>query len=121
MAGSSKVGSALFATIVLLAACGGQVEGGESGSREPAPQSSAQGSGSGGARSGFDTTALGACKLGFQWQEAPERDCPWLAAERCYETKLAACACVCPRSSQHSLCVSGFEDVQNGRTVVTCY
>jgi hypothetical protein len=105
-----------FAALALLGACGGKVDG-----DDEAPQSPPAMSGSSGAASGFsDDTPLAECELGFEPGSAPERDCHWLAADRCYATKLAACACICPRGAQHSVCASEFDNGPNGRARVNC-
>lgn len=44
-------------------------------------------------------------------------ECSWLVADRCYEERIAACACACPRD-RNSTCISG----SPGREVtVTCF
>jgi hypothetical protein len=66
------------------------------------------------------STELGKCHPG----EPPDvalRTCPWLAKGLCYQTKLEACACICPADRQDSVCSSGFEDGPYGQTEVKCY
>lgn len=64
---------------------------------------------------------LPGCEKGFDASAEPERPCNWLAKGLCYEDKLAACACVCPRdSSATSNCSSGFP-VEDGQVAVYCY
>jgi hypothetical protein len=106
-----------------LLACGGKLnEGGEpSDPQAEAGASSAPSGGSSSPGSGSGDTALGACRLGFVLEAEPARDCAWLARGRCYETKLAACNCICPVDRQDSICSSGFDDGPNGKTEVKCY
>lgn len=59
------------------------------------------------------------CELGVLREDA-EGPCSWLAANRCYETKLAACSCVGPRDGRSRVCSSGFYGGEDSRTRVTC-
>jgi hypothetical protein len=82
--------------ILALGGCGGKTERGGEG-----VLLTEGGSGSGGP----PITPLGACELGFVWENDPSRPCPWIAEGRCYDTKEEACACICPRDRK-SFCVS---------------
>jgi len=99
-----------------LLACGGKLNEGDGAESSDAGASSVPATGS---QSG--NTKLGPCQLGFVLEAEPTRDCAWLARERCYETKLAACACICPVNRQDSVCSSGFDAGPNGKTEVKCY
>ena len=114
-------GWAVMGALCLLA-CGGKADEGEDGdpndadagvpidpATKPSPGST-QGD-----------TALGECRLGFMLVDEPSRDCAWLARDRCYATKAAACDCICPTNRQHSVCSSGFPDGPNGKVEVKCY
>ena len=64
---------------------------------------------------------LPGCEKGFDASVERDRSCNWLAEGYCYEDKLEACACVCPRdSSVTSHCASGFP-VEDGKVEVYCY
>ena len=52
-------------------------------------------------------TPLGPCVPGVE--QARATTCDYYADGRCYATKLDACACVCPRDSQNSICLSSFD------------
>ncbi|HYO98133.1 MAG TPA: hypothetical protein VER33_26695 [Polyangiaceae bacterium] len=114
--------------LLVLASCGGRAEGGtpEDGSTaepddgtsnaEPSPDDPE------GTLPWSATTPLGPCKPGFDEQLHPERDCAYVADGACYETKLAACACACPRNKKHTTCSSGFEYLlPNARNKVDCF
>jgi hypothetical protein len=75
-------------------ACGGEVQR-EGGSE--------QAGGSGGDDGPFAATKTGPCKPGTA--PTPGASCPWIAKERCYPTKEAACACICP-TDRESICTS---------------
>lgn len=101
----------------LLLGCGGQAErsiddGAGSASGDGASSKGETDPSGGG-------TPLGMCVLGFQRFENLDKKCNWLADERCYETKEAACACVCPRTDG-TLCLSGFYDGDGSATQVSC-
>jgi len=113
-----------IAALCSAVACGGKTDGTEEGDGSNDGLSGAQaGSTSGTANPGSSpgNTELGMCKLGFLLVDEPSRECAWLARERCYDTKLAACACICPSNRQDSICSSGFYDGPNGKTEVKCY
>jgi hypothetical protein len=102
---------------LLLAGCGGEVRRGD-------PES-VDGSGMGGQRpatngggSGLSSTQLPACRRGFKPDDQTFRPCDFLADGLCYESKLDACACICPNRPGTN-CISGFP-VPDGRVVVTC-
>lgn len=113
----------------LVLACGGNVEGGD-GERPEGAEAEAKGGSAapGGGGAGEDEKGAGEepgdlrleeCELGFPLEEA-EGPCNWLAKNRCYETKLAACSCVCPRTGP-SVCSSAFYGGEDSRTRVTCF
>lgn len=114
-----------LAVALSVLGCGGRAESGDddatdstiTGTSEPTPASPGGSSKSG---SSFGATELGPCHLGFDPVVDPARSCDWLAKGLCYETKLAACACVCPANRQDSVCSSGFDNGPNGRTLVIC-
>lgn len=76
------------------------------------------GSGGGGSLDGQAT--LGPCVEGFLYVENPSLQCNWLAEGRCYDEKLDACACICPRRGS-STCLSGFYGGDGSATRVSCY
>jgi len=94
----------------LLCGCGGKVEGAE----EPSDPGESSASDAAKKKPGSGTQ-LGECKLG---PLQPSKSCAWLGDGRCYETKSAACNCVCPRDHD-SVCWSDFPDGTNP-TVVHC-
>jgi hypothetical protein len=66
-------------------------------------------------------TPLPNCEKGFDASAERDRPCNWVAKGYCYEEKLEACACACPRDpSVTSHCASGFP-VEDGRVEVYCY
>jgi hypothetical protein len=88
-------------------ACGGQTERGSSG-----------GPVADGAGGGFQTTPLGECKPGFPRRDSsPTRPCAWIAEDLCYDIKLAACACICPRD-RPSFCISNSGDRSNPNSMI---
>jgi hypothetical protein len=78
-----------------LSGCGGQTEPGGGGTSPDA------GDANGG---GLPREKLPECREGPLRGAEPDQPCPWIADGRCYETKLAACACVCP--ARDSVCIS---------------
>ena len=124
----AAVGAVLLAT----AACGGRVideteEGStRGGTPSPTPTTTSTSTstptrtGSGDSTSSGDfvgpQTALPDCKPGAPPQAG--HACEFLTGGLCYETKLNACACACPRKTG-SVCISGFPNPQ-GHVVVTC-
>lgn len=64
-------------------------------------------------------TPLPPCELGPTRSEARRAGvrCRWLFEDRCYEERIAACACACPRD-RNSTCVSGQQDTA---VRVRCY
>jgi hypothetical protein len=110
----------LWAALIAGVACGGKAtddsddEGNApTAQRDPAPAGEGDSSASNGG------TPLPECRLGFDSDEEPDRPCNWLANGRCYEDKLAACACVCSRK-KNTTCSSGFDE-PNGRVKVSCF
>lgn len=106
----------------LLIACGGVVErspeGGEAGPTPPPP--AGNGNGAEDDPNGIDPNAdteLGECVLGYA--ETWIRPCAWVAEGRCYETRVMACNCSCPRD-RDSQCLSGFESGPDGHVWVSC-
>jgi hypothetical protein len=105
--------------LLLLTRCGGEVR--KTDSTDPDPDGSnagGQGTAPNGGGTGLSSTSLGPCRKGFKPEEQTTRSCDFLAGELCYESKLDACACICP-SRSNTNCVSGFP-VPDGRVVVTC-
>jgi hypothetical protein len=110
-----------------LVACGGRYEEpGSSGSGAGGPAGSGTGSDAskGSDSSGSTVTLpqhdLGACTPGFERATNPTRSCNWLTdAGACFDTKDAACACICPTSGD-SVCFSGFDDGPGSATLVHC-
>ncbi|HEX3854008.1 MAG TPA: hypothetical protein VHW01_23755 [Polyangiaceae bacterium] len=110
-----------------LVACGGRYESpGSGGAGTVAPTGSRAGSddGKGSDSSGTTTTLpqhdLGTCTPGFERVSNPSRSCNWLTeAGVCFDTKDAACACICP-SNADSVCFSGFDDGPGSATLVHC-
>jgi hypothetical protein len=110
-----------WALSVLVLACGGRTdEGGEFSSPKgpPAPTPAEEGSEEP-EKEPEGSTVLPGCEEGFDPKKEPYRTCNWLAEGRCYDEKLEACACVCPRDKA-SHCASGFP-LENGRVEVYCY
>jgi hypothetical protein len=111
---------ATLSCLLLLFACGGQVEGDDADA-----DSSLEDGGDGDENGGDDPDGMQAgdltldeCELGVPVYEAGH-ECNWLADDLCYLTKAAACACVCPRDGP-SLCLSDFYGGEGSETKVTC-
>jgi hypothetical protein len=102
----------------VFSGCGGQAErtiddsGGEQGSGE-------QGSGDPGGDAPQGDIALGPCTKGFERFANLDKKCNWLGEGLCYDTKEAACACICPPVT-NSVCISGFYDGEGSATPVYC-
>lgn len=64
-------------------------------------------------------TELPACNLGFALSDRGERKCNWYYDGHCYEERIEACACACPRT-QDSICSSGFYGGEDSATEVSC-
>src|SRR5262245_44347403 len=99
----------LLMTVLPLAACGGRVEHGGSGSENDPTSQQALGGKS--TDPGFDPTTdsdLGDCKMGPLEGLDDTNTCAWVAAGRCYSDRAMACNCVCPRSGK-SVCLSSFD------------
>jgi len=62
------------------------------------------------------STTLPECKLGSP--PASGTPCDFTTGDLCYETKIKACACACPRRTG-TVCSSGFPN-SLGRVVVSC-
>ena len=109
----------LGALTIVLAGCGGQVEG-DGGDSESAEPTGEEEGGSGGEPSDVEPgeLVLDDCELGFRPDES-QAPCNWLAKERCYETKTAACECICPLDGP-SLCLSDFYGGDDSQTRVSC-
>ena len=100
--------------------CGGVVERGEKEDTESPGSGDEPADPSGQADSGLDpSVGLGKCGGGFDRYELPERDCNWVVEDICYEDKLDACACACPKGTVSTTCSSGFPQ-QDGRVPVYC-
>jgi hypothetical protein len=113
----------VVALLVVAVACGGRTDEDEGvgDSDEPTPSAPDEDAGGAAEPPPSGGVALPGCEKGFdEWKE-PSRPCNWLAKGYCYEDKLEACACVCPRdTSVASHCASGFP-VEDGRVEVYCY
>lgn len=117
----------LSAALVALVACGGRYEEpGSGGSGTSAPTGTSVGSDDSKGSDSSGTTAslpqqdLGTCVPGFERASNPSRSCNWLTdAGVCFDTKDAACACICPRNAD-SVCFSGFDDGPGSATLVHC-
>lgn len=114
--------------LLALASCGGRAEGGspeDVSTEEPGDGRSDAEPSPGDAEGTLPwgpNTPLGPCKPGFDPQMSPQRDCAFVADGICYETKLAACACVCPRNKKNTTCSSGFHSLlPNARSEVDCF
>ncbi len=107
---------------LVVAACGGTVQ--EPDDRDPdttnedgSETSSETGSET---ESDFKDVPLGQCEGGFDRSEDPDKPCNWLGEDGlCYETREAACNCVCPRD-RDSTCSSGFFRGEGEATPVYC-
>jgi hypothetical protein len=110
-----------------LVACGGRYE--EPGTGTGAPVESGAGStgspsegkaGSSGSTVTLPNHDLGVCQPGFDQASNPGRSCNWLTESgKCFDTKDAACACICP-GNKDSLCWSNFDDGPGSATLVHC-
>jgi hypothetical protein len=98
--------------------CGGQTE---EDSRGSITTLAGDGGSSPSSEAGFTVVPLGTCAApGFLQTEAYGRPCNWLGTDdRCYDTREAACACLCPRDVT-SQCVSGFYEGENSATGIGC-
>jgi hypothetical protein len=127
-------GAALIVTAVVWGAiaCGGQTETGDGdGDNEGGTAGASGGSGGGASGSGASgrggsgssggpTTPLGECKMGTRVPTDPEQPCAWVGNNLCYDTKEAACACICPRDRK-STCISSLPGGPTDRVLVDCY
>src|SRR5258706_992658 len=92
--------------LATLSACGGQVKGGSSDPAENMPIKTPPKAASGGSAARADNgadnpdadTDLGDCQLGPAEYGQSDDPCPWVADDRCYQTREMACNCACPRS-----------------------
>ena len=91
------VSALLVSVLVMASGCGGQTG--------PAPGEVAEADG-GGNGGGLPRTKLPECREGPPGPFGGNAECPWRADGKCYDTKLEACACVCP--TEDSICISGF-------------
>ena len=113
----------LLLALPVAAACGGNVEGGSRDVKEtaPGPEPSAPVASENQGRDNPDADVdLGDCTLGPAESYATADPCPWVAEDRCYQTREMACNCACPRS-RNSHCASGFEDGPDGHVWVACH
>jgi hypothetical protein len=113
-----------FLALLPLSGCGGQVKGGSSDPVENMPTETPPKVASGGSTTSADNpdadTDLGDCQLGPpEYGAASDAPCPWVADNRCYQTREMACNCACPRS-HNSLCASGFDGGPDGHVWVGC-
>ena len=115
----ARVG-ALVATVAALCgavACGGQTER----TNDESDAGTAAGGSSSTPTPGGPITPLGECKKGPPASNTDfEQPCAWLADKLCYDTKEAACACICPRD-RRSTCVSSLPGGPMDRVPVDCY
>jgi hypothetical protein len=123
-------GSITAGLLMSVVGCGGKVQGDESTKGEDPSETAQGGSESGDASSPnggspqtgtsapMGSTPLAPCVRGSRPSGDPST-CPWLGDGLCYDTKLAACACVCPRDRM-STCASGFPS-DNQSVEVTCF
>src|SRR4051812_46398193 len=112
----------LLLALPVAAACGGNVEGGSHEPKESAPSSEPSTPASNHDQGTDNPDAdvdLGDCTLGPAENRATANPCPWVADDRCYETREMACNCACPRT-RNSQCASGFEAGPNGHVWVAC-
>lgn len=118
----SRAGFGL-AAVLLAAACGGNVDGGE-GESTPDPDGASTPPGPSDAPGASDDpkadTELGSCKLGVSAYGEDSSPCAWVADNRCYTSRAMACNCACPRD-RDSQCASGFEAGPDGRVSVRCF
>ena len=108
----------------LCSACGGQTtddrESKDVDSVDPDMNGAADAGAGDGGQQVDGGVALPGCQLGFDPEDADGRPCNWVAQGRCYEEKLEACACICPRDTAvTSNCSSGFPE-ENGHVPVYC-
>src|SRR5687768_14244897 len=108
-------------------ACGGQTETGDGDGDNEGGTAGAPGGGSGGGSSGRGgggsggpTTPLDECKMGTPPPSSFDEPCAWVGKNLCYETKEAACACICPRDRK-STCISSLPGGPTDRIAVDCY
>jgi hypothetical protein len=98
---------------LLAGACGGRASGDvlDDGIEpiDPATQAGTGGSSHSGKKGTVleEPTSLGPCNPGVELASATS--CDFVVKDLCYPTKLAACACACPRDSQSSTCASSFD------------
>jgi hypothetical protein len=105
-------------SLLLLIGCGGEVRKSDTTPGLDGSGVGGQGAGPGGGGTGLSSTALPACRRGFKPDGQTFRPCDFLADGLCYESKVDACACICP-SKANTTCTSGFP-VPDGRVIVTC-
>lgn len=108
---------AVWAFLLLAVGCGGEVRKDDSVDPD-ASGAGGHGAVENGGGTGLSSTTLSGCHRGFEPSDQTSRPCDFLADGLCYESKLDACACICPNRSNTN-CVSGFP-VPGGRVVVTC-
>ena len=102
---------------LVLAGCGGEVRRVDS-ELVDASGVGGQGTAPNGGGSALSSTQLPACRRGFKPDDQASRPCDFLADGLCYESKLDACACICPNRPGTN-CMSGFPE-PDGHVVVTC-
>ena len=69
-----------------------------------------------------ELTALGECSGGFDPWVEQDHPCNWVdRLGTCYDTKLEACECLCPRDDPRSTCQSPFYQGDGMATPVYCY
>ncbi|MET0412566.1 MAG: hypothetical protein ABW217_14785 [Polyangiaceae bacterium] len=85
----------------------------DNGGSGPAPGTNGGAGGSAGAGDTLPECVLGPARASPQ---ASDVECNWVVSDRCYERRIEACACACPRD-RNSNCVSGLPDRE---VAVTC-
>lgn len=115
----------LLVSVFVLGACGGRaIETGPDGAAGASTSGPVKGNDDSGSTSTPPGTLpshrLNACVPGFKRASSPSRGCNWLTSDdACFDTKEAACACICPTSAD-SVCSSGFYRGDGQATLVHC-
>jgi hypothetical protein len=117
----------IWVAVAGLVACGGRYEDpGSDGSGTTAPSQSSTDADGGKNSDSSGTTVtlpkqdLGVCVPGFYRPAEPSRSCNWLTeAGVCFDTKDAACDCICP-TTRDSECFSSFDGGPGSATPVFC-
>jgi hypothetical protein len=117
----------IVAAVFGAVACGGKTEEGDEEGFGDGGAAGASGGGSGGGSSGRGgggsggpSTPLEECKMGTPLPSDFTQPCAWVAKKLCYETKEAACACICARDRK-TTCISSLPGGPTDRVPVDCY